>query len=250
MEMNAVEIASLNYRYADGTEALRGVSFRALPGECIALLGANGSGKSTLLLHLNGLLPENASGDGAVKIFGEAISPKNLAAIRREVGLVFQDPDDQLFCPTVAEDVAFGPQQLGLTAGEIAARVEKAMRQTGLSGFENRATHHLSHGEKRRACLAGVLACEPKILVLDEPTSDLDPRGRREFKALLRLLPATKIIATHDLEMAVELCARSIILDHGEIVADGRTMDLLSDEKLMLAHGLEKPHILHHLHPH
>ena len=248
--MNALEITGLKYRYHDGTEALRGVSFRALPGECIALLGANGSGKSTLLLHLNGLLPEKITGDSAVKIFGDAIAPNNLETIRRDVGLVFQDPDDQLFCPTVAEDVAFGPQQLGLAENEIAARVNKALAQVGLTGFEHRATHHLSHGEKRRACLAGVLACEPKILVLDEPTSDLDPRGRREFKAMLRTLPATKIIATHDLEMAVELCARSIILDHGQIVADGRTIELLSDERLMLAHGLEKPHILHHLHPH
>jgi cobalt/nickel transport system ATP-binding protein len=248
--MNAIEISNLKYRYHDGTEALRGVSFRALPGECIALLGANGSGKSTLLLHLNGLLPEKVSGDAAVKIFGDAISPKNLETIRRDVGLVFQDPDDQLFCPTVAEDVAFGPQQLGWAENEIAARVKLALAQVGLAGFEHRATHHLSHGEKRRACLAGVLACAPKILVLDEPTSDLDPCGRREFKALLREIPATKIIATHDLEMAVELCPRSIILDRGQIIADGRTMALLADEPLMLAHGLEKPHILHHLHPH
>ena len=248
--MNALEISDLKYRYPDGTKALRGVSFRVLPGECVALLGPNGSGKSTLLLHLNGLLPGKLSGDGAVKIFGEAISQNNLQSVRREVGLVFQDPDDQLFCPTVAEDVAFGPQQLGLAEPEIAGRVTKCLAQVGLAGFEHRATHHLSHGEKRRACVAGVLACEPRILVLDEPTSDLDPRGRREFKALLRQLPGAKIIATHDLELAVELCARSIILDRGQIVADGRTVDLLNDEKLMLAHGLEKPHILHHLHPH
>jgi len=248
--MNAIEITNLKYRYHDGTEALRGVSFRVAPGECVALLGPNGSGKSTLLLHLNGILPEKISGDGAVGIFGEAISQKNLEAVRREVGLVFQDQDDQLFCPTVAEDVAFGPQQLGLAENEIAARVKLSLAQVGLAGFENRATHHLSHGEKRRACLAGVLACESKILVLDEPTSDLDPRGRREFKALLREIQATKLIATHDLEMAVELCARSIILDRGQIIADGRTMELLADEALMLAHGLEKPHILHHLHPH
>jgi cobalt/nickel transport system ATP-binding protein len=248
--MNAIDITNLRYRYHDGTEALRGVSFQVLPGECVALLGPNGSGKSTLLLHLNGILPEKTSGDGSVKIFGEAISQKNLAAVRRDVGLVFQDPDDQLFCPTVAEDVAFGPEQLGLAAQEIAGRVEKTLTQTGLAGFEQRATHHLSHGEKRRACLAGVLACEPRILVLDEPTSDLDPRGRREFKALLREIPATKLIATHDLELAVELCARTIILDRGAVIADGRTMTLLADEPLMLAHGLEKPHILHHLHPH
>jgi cobalt transport protein ATP-binding subunit len=248
--MNAIEITDLKYRYHDGTEALRGVSFRVLPGECVALLGPNGSGKSTLLLHLNGLLPEKPSANGAVKIYGDPILPDNIEAIRRQVGLVFQDPDDQLFCPTVAEDVAFGPQQLGLDESVVAGRVKKSLAEVGLSGFEHRSTHHLSHGEKRRACLAGVLACEPRVLVLDEPTSDLDPRGRREFKAMLRLLPATKIIATHDLELAVELCARAIILDQGRIIADGRTVELLSDEKLMLAHGLERPHILHHLHPH
>jgi cobalt/nickel transport system ATP-binding protein len=248
--MNAIEIINLKYRYHDGTEALRGISFRVPPGECIALLGPNGSGKSTLLLHLNGLLPEKISGDGQVKIHGEPLAAGNLEAIRRQVGLVFQDPDDQLFCPTVAEDVAFGPQQLGLGESEIAARVKMSLAQVGLAGFEERATHHLSHGEKRRACLAGVLACEPRVLVLDEPTSDLDPRGRREFKAMLQTLPATKLIATHDLELAVELCARAIILDGGRIIADGRTVELLSDEKLMLAHGLERPHILHHLHPH
>jgi cobalt/nickel transport system ATP-binding protein len=248
--MNAIELRDLRYRYRDGTEALRGISFALAPGECVALLGPNGSGKSTLLLHLNGILPEKIPAAGAVKIGGEFISPRNLAAVRREVGLVFQDPDDQLFCPTVGEDVAFGPRQLGFAEDEVAWRVNRALTQVGLSGFEQRATHHLSHGEKRRACLAGVLACEPKILVLDEPTSDLDPRGRRELKALLREIPATKLIATHDLELAVELCARAIILDRGLVVADGRTSTLLADEPLMLAHGLEKPHILHHLHPH
>jgi cobalt/nickel transport system ATP-binding protein len=248
--MNAIEITHLKYRYPDGTEALHDISFRVLPGECIALLGPNGSGKSTLLLHLNGLLPEKFSGNGAVKINGEPVAAGNLETIRRQVGLVFQDPDDQLFCPTVAEDAAFGPRQLGWSEAEIAERVKKSLAQVGLTGFEHRATHHLSHGEKRRACLAGVLASEPAVLVLDEPTSDLDPRGRREFKAVLRLLPATKLIATHDLELAVEICARTIILDHGQIIADGRTVELLSDEKLMLAHGLERPHILHHLHPH
>jgi len=248
--MSAIEITHLQYRYRDGTEALRGISFRVSPGECIALLGPNGSGKSTLLLHLNGLLPEKINGDGAVKISGKPLAPGNLEKIRRQVGLVFQDPDDQLFCPTVAEDVAFGPQQLGLSESEVSARVKLSLAQVGLAGFEQRLTHHLSHGEKRRACLAGVLACEPAVLVLDEPTSDLDPRGRREFKALLREIPATKLIATHDLEMAVELCPRSIILDHGQIIADGRTVELLADEPLMLAHGLERPHILHHIHPH
>ena len=162
-EMNAIEVNDLKYRYHDGTEALRGVSFQIVPGECVALLGPNGSGKSTLLLHLNGILPEKLSGDGAVKILGEPVTPENLETIRRQVGLVFQDPDDQLFCPTVQEDVAFGPQQLGLGDVEIAVRVQKALAQVGLAGFGRRATHHLSHGEKRRVCLAGVLACEPAI---------------------------------------------------------------------------------------
>jgi cobalt/nickel transport system ATP-binding protein len=248
--MNTIEITDLKYRYHDGTEALRGISFGIASGECVALLGPNGSGKSTLLLHLNGILPEKLSSGGAVKISGEALAPENLGKIRRQIGLVFQDPDDQLFCPTMAEDVAFGPQQLGLSEADISARVKKSLAQVGLAGFEHRSTHHLSHGEKRRACLAGVLACEPAVLVLDEPTSDLDPRGRREFKALLREIPATKLIATHDLELAVELCARAIILDQGQIIADGCTVELLADEKLMFAHWLERPHILHHIHPH
>ena len=210
----AIEISGLRYRYHDGTEALKGVSLRVAAGECVALLGPNGSGKSTLLLHLNGILPDKP--DGAVKIMGAAVGAENLEIVRRQVGLVFQDPDDQLFCPTVQEDVAFGPLQLGLSEAEAGARVEKMLGLVGLAGFGRRATHHLSHGEKRRVCLAGVLACEPAILVLDEPTSDLDPRGRREFKALLREIPATKLIATHDLELAVELCARAVVLDRGK----------------------------------
>jgi cobalt transport protein ATP-binding subunit len=246
----AIEITNLRYRYHDGTEALRGVSLRVAPGECVGLLGPNGSGKSTFLLHLNGILPEKLAVDGAVRVQGETIAPENLERVRRQVGLLFQDPDDQLFCPTVAEDVAFGPQQLGLSDAEVKARVESSLAHVGLAHHAHRATHHLSHGEKRRACLAGVLACEPSILVLDEPTSDLDPRGRREFKALLRQIPATKLIATHDLELVVELCPRVIVLDHGQIVADGSTTELLGNEELMLAHGLERPHILQHLHPH
>jgi cobalt/nickel transport system ATP-binding protein len=246
----AIQIEKLGYRYHDGTEALRGVSFNVAPGECVGLLGPNGSGKSTLLLHLNGLLPEKLGRDGAVRILGQPVTPDNIETIRRQVGLVFQDPDDQLFCPTVEEDVSFGPQQLGLSEAEVKARVTGALAQVGLAGFGRRATHHLSHGEKRRACLAGVLACEPSVLVLDEPTSDLDPRGRREFKALLRRVTATKLIATHDLELVVELCSRAIVLDHGAVVAEGPVVELLNNEELMLAHGLEKPHILRHHHPH
>jgi cobalt/nickel transport system ATP-binding protein len=246
----AIEINDLKYRYHDGTEALRGVSFRVASGECVALLGPNGSGKSTLLLHLNGILPEHPAANGAVKILGGAVTAASLENIRRLVGLLFQDPDDQLFCPTVQEDVAFGPQQLALADADVTARVQKALAQVGLSGLGKRATHHLSHGEKRRVCLAGVLACEPAVLVLDEPTSDLDPLGRREFKALLRQIPATKLIATHDLELAVELCSRAIVLDGGSVVADGPTVELLNNEGLMLTHGLERPHILRHRHPH
>jgi cobalt transport protein ATP-binding subunit len=246
----AIEVSALRYRYHDGTEALRGVSLRVFPGECVGLLGPNGSGKSTLLLHLNGILPEKPAADGHVAIFGRTVERENFAEIRRQVGLVFQDPDDQLFCPTVAEDVAFGPQQLGLLEAEVAGRVQKGLAQVGLPDFGARATHHLSHGEKRRVCLAGVLACEPQILVLDEPTSDLDPRARREFKALLRGIPATKLIATHDLELVVEVCSRVIVLDRGVIVADGSAFELLNNEELMLAHGLERPHILKHRHPH
>jgi cobalt transport protein ATP-binding subunit len=246
----AVEVVNLRYRYHDGTEALRGVSFRVGPGECVGLLGPNGSGKSTLLLHLNGILPEKPRLVGAVWINNEPIEPANLEKTRRQVGLLFQDADDQLFCPTVQEDVAFGPQQLGLAEAEVEARVRRALAQVGLVDFGNRATHHLSQGEKRRVCLAGVLACEPTMLVLDEPTSDLDPRGRREFKALLRQVPGTKLIATHDLELVVELCQRVIVLDRGLVVADGPTVELLNNEQLMLAHGLERPHILYHRHPH
>jgi cobalt/nickel transport system ATP-binding protein len=178
------------------------------------------------------------------------VTPENIQNIRRQAGLLFQDPDDQLFCATVEEDVRFGPEQLGLEEAEVQARVRRSLAQVGLAGYGQRATHHLSQGEKRRACLAGVLACEPALLVLDEPTSDLDPRGRREFKALLRQLPATKLIATHDLELVVELCSRAIVLDRGVVVAEGPVVELLNDEKLMLEHGLERPHILRHHHPH
>jgi cobalt/nickel transport system ATP-binding protein len=240
----AIEVRGLEYRYRDGTQALKGVSFAVAPGECVGLLGPNGSGKSTLLLHLNGILPERVDAPGAVVIGGEAVGPDTLSTVRRRVGLLFQNPDDQLFCATVEEDVAFGPAQLGLSPGEVTARVAQCLAQVGLAGYGRRATHHLSQGEKRRVCLAGVLACEPTVLVLDEPTSDLDPRGRREFKALLRSIPATKLVATHDLEMVVELCPRALILDKGVLVADGPTTALLGQEAFMLEHGLERPAIL------
>lgn len=247
---DAIEVTNLKYRYHDGSEALRGVSLRVASGECIGVLGPNGSGKSTLLLHLNGILPEEPSADVAVRILGQPATPENFETIRCQVGLVFQDADDQLFCPTVEEDVAFGPTQLGLSQTQVQERVRQSLALVGLADFGRRATHHLSQGEKRRICLAGVLACQPSVLVLDEPTSDLDPRGRREFKALLQQISATKLIATHDLELVVELCSRAIVLDQGLVVAEGPVVELLNDEDLMLAHGLERPHILRHRHPH
>jgi len=238
---STLEIRDLRFRYPDGTEALRGINFSIADGECVALIGPNGAGKSTLLLHLNGLLPENLNGQSSIWMNGNQVTSSNLAEIRRQVGLLFQDPDDQLFCPTVGEDVAFGPQQLRLSLNEIRDRTRSALQQVGLIGFEQRNPHHLSSGEKRRVCLAGVLACEPSLLALDEPTSNLDPRARRELKQLLRELPIPKLIATHDLEMVAELCSRAILLDQGSIIADGNAVELLSNEELMLKHGLERP---------
>ena len=239
------------YRYGSkDVRAVNGIDLEIKRGKALAIVGPSGAGKSTLLLHLNGILPERFDTAPSVFIFSQPVSHANLETIRRTVGVLFQDPDDQLFCPTVFEDIAFGPQQFGGDESGIPARVRDALRQVGLEGFEKRSPHHLSRGEKRRVCLAGVLACEPRVLVLDEPTTDLDPRGKRELKALLQQIPATKIIATHDLELVVELCPRTIVLDCGRIVADGPTVELLNDEALMLAHGLERPHILRHRHPH
>ncbi len=245
-----IALSGLSYRYPDGHDALFDVSFTLAAGERVALIGPNGAGKSTLLLHLNGLLPDRPPSTATVTVDGLPVAEANLREIRRRVGLLFQDPDDQLFCPTVWEDVAFGPRQLGLREPELSRLVTESLAQVGLAGFEERLPHHLSRGEKRRACLAGLLACDARVLVLDEPTSDLDPRGRRELMALLSRLPVAQLIATHDLEFVVEICPRTIVLDGGRIVADGPTRRLLDDEPLMLAHGLERPHILRHSHPH
>jgi energy-coupling factor transporter ATP-binding protein EcfA2 len=242
----AVEVRELSYCYPDGRPALREISFRVAPGERVAVIGPNGAGKSTLLLHLNGILPDEPVAKPRVFVAGVGLTKATLPAVRRKVGLLFQDADDQLFCPTVGEDVAFGPRQYG--AGEDC--VARSLAAVGLAGYAERLTAHLSRGEKRRVCLAGVLACEPEVLVLDEPTSDLDPRGRRELRALLRGLPATQVLATHDLELAVELCERCVLLDEGRVVVVGPTRELLNDEALMVAHGLERPHILQHPHPH
>ena len=249
MSASAIQISGLSYSYPDGTQALSGVSFSIAPGECVGLVGPNGSGKSTLLLHLNGILPESPRGR-EVMVQGIPVERSRLSAVRREVGLLFQDPDDQLFCANVGEDVAFGPEQLNLPEEEISRRVSLALLRVGLSGYAQRAPHRLSQGEKRRVCLAGLLAYDPSILVLDEPTSGLDPRGRRELMALLWDLPCTKLIASHDLEFLLELCPRSLLLSGGRLLADRATVDLLSDTKLMLEHGLETPHGLQHLHPH
>lgn len=248
--MSVLEVRGLGYRYPDGHEALRDVSFSLAAEERVALIGPNGAGKSTLLLHLNGLLPDQPASTPAVHVDGLPLVAGNLAEARRRVGLLFQDPDDQLFCPTVWEDVAFGPLQLGMREPELSLRVAACLAQVGLEGFTDRLPHHLSRGEKRRVCLAGLLACEARLLVLDEPTSDLDPRGRRLLMGLLARLPVAQLIATHDLEFVVESCPRTIVIDRGGIVADGPTRKLLNDEALMLAHGLERPHILRHEHPH
>ena len=245
-----IAVRGLSYHYPDGHDALLDVSFTLAPGERVALIGPNGAGKSTLLLHLNGLLPDRPPSTPAVTVDGLPVTEPNLREIRRRIGLLFQDPDDQLFCPTVWEDVAFGPRQLGVREPALSRLVAESLAQVGLAGFEERLPHHLSRGEKRRACLAGLLACDARALVLDEPTSDLDPRGRRELMALLSRLPVAQLIATHDLEFVVEICPRTIVLDGGRIVADGPTRRLLGDEPLMLAHGLERPHILRHNHPH
>lgn len=239
--MTAIEIRDLSYRYPNGTLALRNISCLVAEGECVGLIGPNGAGKSSLLLHVNAILPGEGRGASAVRIFDQTVSRENLETIRRTVGLLFQNPDDQLFCPTVFEDVAFGPRQAGMAGKALGEHVRRMLERVGMAGAESKSPHHLSQGEKRRVCLAGVLACNPRILALDEPTISLDPRGRREFRALIGALNATTLIASHDMELAAELCDRVLVLDHGVIVAEGPARAVLADEPLMLAHGLERP---------
>jgi cobalt/nickel transport system ATP-binding protein len=241
----AIELRHLSFHFEDGTPAFRDVSFQVAEGECVALIGPNGAGKSTLLLHLIGILPEpgEGHGEGEVRLFGERLDHATLSAARRDVGLLFQDPDDQLFCPTVGDDVAFGPRQQGLRGDVIRTRVETSLAQVGLAGFERRLPHRLSGGEKKRVGLAGLLACEPKALVFDEPTSGLDPRARRQLIGVLQRLRATRLFATHDLALVAETCSRTIVLDSGRVVADGPTGDLFGDDELMQAHGLERPQV-------
>jgi len=247
MSHHLVEVTDLHFAYPDGTEALRGVSFRITHGESVAIIGGNGAGKSTLLQHLNGyLMPQR----GEVRIGDVPLTRATAAAIRRAVGAVFQDADDQLFMSTVFEDVAFGPLNLGMPPAEVERCCDAALQRVGMAHLRDRPPYKLSAGEKRAVAIATVLAVAPDVLVMDEPSSNLDPRGRRRLIELLQSFEHTKIIATHDLEFVVEVCPRVIVLDHGAIVAQGSARELLNDEALMLAHGLERPHSLRHMHPH
>ena len=230
-----LEIEDLRYRYPVGGKwALDGISLEVREGDSVGLIGPNGAGKSTLLLHLNGLIRSN----GAVRVFGMAMIRRNLKEIRSRVGLVFQDPDDQLFMPTVFDDVAFGPLNMGLQAGEVRRRVADALERVGLAGFESRVPHHMSGGEKRRVAIATVIAMNPRLMVLDEPGGYLDPRGRREFIGLINDLRISKIIASHDLDLIRRTCTRCIILDGGRIVADDGVNEVLDREDLLAEHGL------------
>ncbi len=238
---HSIEVTDLHFNYPDGHSALSGITLGIEPGEKVALLGPNGAGKSTLILHLNGILPCQK---GQVRVCGinvHACSKADLARVRASVGLVFQQPDDQLFSPTVFEDVAFGPIYQGLPEGRVRERVAKALVDVHMSDFADRVSHHLSVGQKKRIAIATVLSMEPEILVLDEPTAGLDPRGRRELINLLRELPQTMLVSTHDLHMVQELFLRTVVMDHGLIVADGPTHILLADDALLHAHGLERP---------
>ncbi|MFC1912414.1 energy-coupling factor ABC transporter ATP-binding protein [Chloroflexota bacterium] len=229
-----IKIENLSFCYPDGQQALSGVSLTVCQGETVALIGPNGAGKSTLFLHLNGILRS----DGRVAVFGEPISDTNLREVRRKVGLVFQNPDDQLFSPAVFDDVAFGSINLGYAAEEVRRSVTEALRWVGMEGYEKRSPHHLSFGEKKRIAMATVLSMSPEILVIDEPTSNLDPRSKWSLIALLKKLPMTKVIASHDLELVRALCQRVIILDRGQVVAGGPAGQILSDVRLMKNHGL------------
>ncbi|MBY0585947.1 energy-coupling factor ABC transporter ATP-binding protein [bacterium] len=245
--MPCVDVRRLSFAYPSGQRVLQDISFSIHPCETLFIVGPNGAGKSTLLLHLNGVLPEIFAVDGpdvGVWVDGIKVRPDRLGDIRQRVGLIFQDPDDQLFCPTLLEDVMFGPLHLGLTRDAARSRAIDALKAVRLSGMEDRSPHQLSVGQQKRACLAGVLACGPKLLVMDEPTSHLDPRGRREWMELVISLAGPKIIATHDLELALEMATRVMVLDEGQIHADGLPRAILGDAALMERHGLEVPRSL------
>ncbi|NPC97599.1 ABC transporter ATP-binding protein [Nocardioides sp. zg-DK7169] len=238
MTTPVLDVQGLAYAYPDGRQALYGVDLHVHRGERVALLGPNGAGKTTLVLHLNGIL---TAGAGSVSISGLPVVKKNLAEIRRRVGVVFQDPDDQLFMATVGQDVAFGPANMGIRGPELRHRVLAALEMVGMAEHVDRAPHHLSFGQRRRVALATVLVMEPEILVLDEPSSNLDPASRRELADILRSLDVTVLMVTHDLPYALELCPRAVVLHDGVVVADGATYDVLLDEELMRANRLELP---------
>jgi cobalt/nickel transport system ATP-binding protein len=233
-----VEAKELKYTYPDGHMALRGLSFRITHGETVAIIGANGAGKSTLLLHLNGcLIPQ----EGTVRVGDFPLTKKTLPYVRRTVGMVFQDPDDQLFMPRVYDDVAFGPLNLGLPPDEIDARVQEALSTVGASHLQDRPPYRLSGGEKRSVAIAAVLSMSPNILIMDEPSSNLDPQTRRQLINLLKTFKHTIIIATHDLDMVLDLCSRTIILREGLVIADGPSVEILQNDELLASSHLERP---------
>ncbi|HEY9075675.1 MAG TPA: ABC transporter ATP-binding protein [Anaerolineaceae bacterium] len=229
-----IEIQNLRFQYPDGKVALEELTLTIFTGEKVALVGPNGAGKSTLILHLNGIF----QGKGSIRVKGVDITSKTLEKVRSMVGLVFQNPDDQLFSPTVYEDVAYGPVYMGLPKAEVHARVTAALNAVHMQGFEQNVPFHLSGGEKKRVAIATVLSMQPEILVFDEPTAGLDPRSRREFIELLEELPQTMLIATHDLDLVQRMTNRVVVIDRGKIVADGSPEQILGDHALLLAHGL------------
>ncbi len=237
MSAPAIEIRGLGFAFDSGRVALDGIDLALQSGECLGLVGPNGAGKSTLLLHLNGML----RGRGLVRVLGLEVKRGNLKEIRRRVGLLFQDPRQQLFLPTIEEDVAFGPLNAGWPEAEVRRRVAQVLERFGLPAIAAASPLRLSPGEQKRAALASVLVLEPELLAFDEPSAGLDPAGRRDFIETVRALPQTKVIATHDMDLAYELCGRILVMDHGRIVADGPRDPILGDEALLRAHKLEQP---------
>lgn len=233
---HTIQVNDLRFNYPDGHVALRGVSVHIEPGEKVALVGPNGAGKSTLMLHLNGILRSNG---GDVRVCDMPVRDDTLGKVRAAVGLVFQDPDDQLFSPTVFEDVAFGPLHMGLPEEDVRRRVDHALQAVGMAAYRDRVSHHLSVGEKKRIAIATVISMDPEILVMDEPSAGLDPRARRGLINLLHSLPQTMLVSTHDIRLVEEVFPRTVIMDQGQVVADGATAQLLADTQLLEAHGLE-----------
>lgn len=242
MSVKVVEFTNLSYTYPDGTHALKGVSSKIGKGESVAIVGGNGAGKSTLLMLLCGC---HAAGEGELKIEGTAVDKSTLDLVRHKVGMVFQDSDEQLFMPTVWDDVAFGPINKGYPAAEVDAIVQNAMAEVGVAELAKKAPYRLSGGQKRLVAIAAILAMQPEVVVLDEPTSNLDPRARRAFISTLNALDYVKIVASHDLEMVLETCRRTIVMANGHIIADGPTRDILDNDDILEKGHLEKPMSLH-----